>query len=308
MAFAMTLYGRRSARQMEAGASRANVFHFRSGFGGDALHRAKQLGLVALCDHSIVHPSALEEAGLLGNVRPIWDLVREDLSAADHVVANSDYAASTFPIEFPRERLSVVYLGLDDSFAQLLESAGAQSRPVSDSRQTKFLFAGGLDKRKGVDLLAAVVGQLEPAAFSLDVAGPDISSDPADIAALRAHPSVKLLGPITRQRLAEVMVQSDVLVLPTRAEGSARVVFEAMGAGCFIITTHQAGSVLETVGNGYVITEPSVAELHDAMERTMTNLTAVRQLGLANREVVLSSFRQNSYGDNLARLYEFLSK
>jgi hypothetical protein len=37
-----------------------NIYHFRSGFGGNSVQAARDLGMRVVCDHSIVHPSLLE--------------------------------------------------------------------------------------------------------------------------------------------------------------------------------------------------------------------------------------------------------
>ena len=78
------LYGRMAARAL-ARAQGARIFHFRSGFGGSSIDRARELGMLTLCDQASVHPRLL---GALSDGRAGWGPER------DHVA----------------------YLGIDDNF------------------------------------------------------------------------------------------------------------------------------------------------------------------------------------------------
>src|SRR5947207_5838620 len=54
------LYGRLAARKLRR-ANGARIHHFRAGFGHTSIDRARELGMLTLCDHAIAHPSLLEE-------------------------------------------------------------------------------------------------------------------------------------------------------------------------------------------------------------------------------------------------------
>jgi hypothetical protein len=52
------LYGRMAARRL-ARAQGAQIYHFRAGFGGSSIDRARELGMLTLCDQALVHPQLL---------------------------------------------------------------------------------------------------------------------------------------------------------------------------------------------------------------------------------------------------------
>ena len=64
---------------------------------------------------------------------------------------------------------------------------------------------------------------------------------------------VKYHGVLNKKSLAKLMHSNDIFILPTYAEGSARVIFEAMVAGCSIITTINSGSIVKHKKNGLII-------------------------------------------------------
>ena len=49
------LYGRKAARAL----ARAQIYHFSAGFGGSSIDRARELGMLILCDQALVHPRLL---------------------------------------------------------------------------------------------------------------------------------------------------------------------------------------------------------------------------------------------------------
>jgi len=56
--------------------------------------------------------------------------------------------------------------------------------------------------------------------------------------------SLSFLGRVPRDRIHEEFQTADLFVLPTLAEGSAEVTYEALAAGLPVITTKSAGSVV----------------------------------------------------------------
>jgi hypothetical protein len=62
--------------------------------------------MVALCDHSIIHPDLLDyfvehqgqwpEPGHSGSIDLLWRYIKSDIEQADHVVVNSDFVKESF--------------------------------------------------------------------------------------------------------------------------------------------------------------------------------------------------------------------
>ncbi|NNK95424.1 MAG: glycosyltransferase, partial [Desulfobacterales bacterium] len=117
------------------------------------------------------------------------------------------------------------------------------SSPVN-SKQTVILYAGKLSRAKGVPwLLKALIG-LSQHTFHLHLVGG--GSGKEYDACLREAEHLKnrvtVHGIISQQRLANLMRQSDVFVLPSLHEGLPLVVLEALACDCQVIATDLPGT------------------------------------------------------------------
>ncbi|WP_372739245.1 glycosyltransferase family 4 protein [Neptunomonas sp.] len=312
--FAFKMYGKLAENYVrEAAKNGATIYHYRAGFGQSSVKVAKELGMKTICDHSIVHPSLLNlMIELKGNYpesipsRPngIWGAVLDDIEVADHVVVNSDFVAETFEfMGFDPAKLSVVYLGVEDKFIHSLPAARDYYQ-LEQIRPIKFLFAGGIIPRKGVDEISAALQQLTSTKIELHLAGslPDVSRSRYEN--LLADARVTYHGMLSQKELAKLMSESDVFLFPSRAEGSARVIFEAMAAGCAVICTHNAGSAVQDDVGGKIIPindqESLIKVLEDVLKRTEKYVG----FGKSNKQSILDYYRQKNYGDGMERVYE----
>jgi glycosyltransferase involved in cell wall biosynthesis len=106
--------------------------------------------------------------------------------------------------------------------------------------------AGRLEARKGFDLLLdAFARGGEGAHLAVAGRGPERESLAARASALGVADRVHWLG--FRTDLSNVLSGADVFVLPSRREGMANVMLEAMAAGCLVVGTDISG-VREALG------------------------------------------------------------
>ena len=134
----------------------------------------------------------------------------------------------------------------------------------------RFLYAGKLVERKGVDVLIAAARSLLQNAeqFHLTVTGDGPLRE--QILGLKAsYPhNIDYLGFKEIEEMPEVFGQADVLVCPSRYDGWGMVVPEAMAAGMPVIATRDTGAALEMVSpevDGWLIESGSV----DVLARTI---------------------------------------
>ena len=78
------------------------------------------------------------------------------------------------------------------------------------------------------------------------------------------------------------MAQAEIVVFPFFAEGSARIIFEALASGCIVITTPNIGSVVADGVNGILIPCGDINSLSMASESTMQQRERLPQMGLKN--------------------------
>jgi glycosyltransferase involved in cell wall biosynthesis len=306
---AMTLFARRADRLLETAYPSTNIYHYRAGFGLQSIAGAKRRGALVLCDHSIVHPLVLDAMVDTGGRLPeperwrasgIWSLVLQDIDAADHVLVNSDFVKTTFThVGFEPSRVSVIYLGVDDAFLDTVpdRELKGQNEPL------RFLFAGSFSRRKGADTLIEALVGLPDTGWTLDIAGPVEPSVQPALDRLLQRPQVHHVGNLSRPDLAKAMSRADAFVFPSLAEGSARVVFEALACGCYVITTPNTGSIVEDGLHGRLIPPGDTDALRRALEATIADPATVARIGRNNTALIRSNYTQRAYGDALRTLY-----
>ena len=295
--------------------SDARLYHYRSGYGHASAAAARRRGMATLADHSIAHPGVLAhlvghrgclpEPGHEGDISPSWLDVKDDLRHADRVLVNSDFVKETFIHQgWDPARVDVIYQGLDEAFFDLLECV---ERPeANDDGPLKLMFAGAFERRKGADHLAAALSSLDDIPWTLELIGPIDDGMHKRHAGFLNDPRVAVVGRVGRGELAERLSVADVFLFPSLAEGSARVVFEALAAGCFVVTTRNSGSIIEDEKHGFLVRPDDPATTADALRRAAADRRMVEKIGEANRALVRENYRQSRYGQALMDVYDRL--
>jgi glycosyltransferase involved in cell wall biosynthesis len=315
------LYGHLAARRLRR-ARGARIFHYRAGFGQAAVRRAKELGMLALCDRSLAHPLLIGDLiENRGSLRP--DVVKHarsrdtasvrdhltrailtDLEQADAVLVNSAFVKDGFlALGWPSDRVHTVYLGIDDNFL----SGASQERRAATRGRLQLLFAGRLERRKGADVLIEAMAALDDVDWELQVAGPVAPEIARMYGDFLDSERVKLLGVLRRSELLRRMQSVPVFVFPSFAEGSARVVFEALACGCFVITTPNSGTIVEDDVHGALVEPGSAQALREAIRQADADRQRLAEIGNRNMDLVARRYSQSTYGDALASLYRELA-
>jgi glycosyltransferase involved in cell wall biosynthesis len=313
------LYGRRAARAL-ARAQGAQIYHFRAGFGGSSIDRARELGMLMLCDQALVHPALLSplvdgrgrmpdpDAPLPPPADAIARAALEDLGRSDAVVVSSPFVKETFMrAGWNPERVHVAYTGIDENFFQSGEIP--VPRRSAPSGPLPLLFASALSRRKGAETLIEAL-ELVGSRIDWDLVvagpvGPDIAAE---------HPPffedarVVILGSLARPEFKAQMIARGVFVFPSNAEGSARAVWEALACGCYVITTPNAGSIVEDGVHGALVPPGDAEALTEAIVAADSDRERIAEIGNRNAELIASSYRQSAYGDALTRIYADLAQ
>jgi len=314
--FAFSTYGHWATKHVrQAAATGGRIYHYRAGFGGQSVDVAKQAGMITLCDHSIAHPSLLsylvENNGKFPEQLPqaqgFWTAVLEDIKRADHILVNSDFVRQTFALDsIDSKKISVIYQGIENKFLDRLPS----KRDYFSAQQEKplhLLFAGNFGSRKGAEVLIAAFQQLASQAnITLNIAGTIEPHIRRAYPEFWQHPKVNYLSLLSQQELANAMLNADVFVFPSLAEGSARVIFEALAAGCFVITTSNSGSIVEQNVHGYLVDPGNAGALSSAIIRVLDNPDCLARVGKHNWSLMRTAYSQNDYGNQLIELYSSL--
>jgi glycosyltransferase involved in cell wall biosynthesis len=118
-------------------------------------------------------------------------------------------------------------------------------------------FSGLLCARKGIPTLLEAWKQLGLPGASLNLYG---RLDPAMAESLReaGRHNILVRGFVD---LKSELPRNDLFVFPSTWEGSAKAVYEALACGLPVITTHNAGSVVEDGVQGFIVAVDDVSAL-----------------------------------------------
>ena len=110
-----------------------------------------------------------------------------------------------------------------------------------------ILFIHHLSKRKGADLVPEIAnGFGENVLFLMIGDGPEMDNLKLKIRNLKLEDTVKLIGKISNEEIAQYFWTSDVFLMPSREEGSPHVLLEAMASGVPFVAS-DVGGVRELV-------------------------------------------------------------
>lgn len=111
-------------------------------------------------------------------------------------------------------------------------------------QQVRLLFLGHLIRRKGVDVLLAALANLRSLGWILEIVGdgPECTALVEQARRLDIAARVVFRGALPNEAVHQVLQGADLLVVPSRFDGWAAVVNEALMAGTPVICTDQCGA------------------------------------------------------------------
>jgi glycosyltransferase involved in cell wall biosynthesis len=296
--------------------ARPNIYHYRCAFGLFSLAFANKNGMIKLCDHSIAHPILIDyltnNRGCLpesrdGGMAHLGDvgqrLMQADLGQADHIVVNSEFVKHTLLFAgVPPEKVSVVELSVDEKF---IKSVNSLDESVRKRPANELLFAGSWVKRKGIDWLAQAVENLS-GLVKLRIAGTSTSilrQYCHSMAVSEAYFSG--LGYLSREDLAQEMLQTRIFIFPSFCEGYAKTIQEAMVCGCYIIATPNSGFSLGDGACGILVDPGEPEQLAEAIKSALAD-PMLDAYCRRNRDYAHARYSPASYADNMQKLYQKL--
>ena len=221
---------------------------------------------------------------------------------ANFLLCPSDFVKRTFlDAGYPGEKLLRHQYGFDEG------AFTASARTSAPDKGLKMLFVGGAAPRKGVHY--ALEAWLQSTAHfkgEFAIAGEFIPAYKEILRPMLSQPSIKVLG--HRTDVAELMRNSDILILPTIEEGSALVTSEARGSGCVLLVSEAAGALCEHMENALVHKVGDLHELTSHINLLDQDRSLLNKLRTASLKTV-DQITWSAAGDRLYRIYlEALSK
>jgi len=206
---------------------------------------------------------------------------------ADLIVVPSDFVLeSAVESGLPRERIAVVPYGVSENWL----------REKPKPERGRVLFVGSVGLRKGVHYLAsaAKIVRSKGESFEVRAVGP---YDPRVIQRPEFS-GLHYVGPISRDEVQAELLSADFFVLPSLAEGSATVSYEALACGLPVIATPSSGTVVRDGVEGFIVPPRNADALADRMERLLCDRDLRERMSRNARERA-REYTWGRYGERL---------
>ncbi len=294
------------------------IYHFRAGFGGNSINLAKEKKLITICHHTQAHPLTFDyllknrgrkpsqsDIKLAKNdLHIIWEKCLNDIEKADYILIESEFQLETFKwVGFDLEKIiSINHPGIDPYFRSIIPE-----KREFNNKSPKILFAGSLNKIKGADELMVLIENTSELDYELNIAGQIDSSAKIKYKKLINNTKVNVLGVLTRSELAKEMCRNDILILLSYAEGSPRVVLEAMGCGCIIFTSPNSGTPVKELENGWLTEAGNLVKIEEDFRNMLSSKHLWDEIKSRNIKLSINYFTPEKYFKELDNLYDKIS-
>jgi glycosyltransferase involved in cell wall biosynthesis len=225
------------------------------------------------------------------------------IRSADAVVCVSRYTQKQMTMTYGRRDSELIYDAIDtDVFSPSPDLVRTDDGlPASDAR-IRLLFVGNRTRRKGFDLLPAIMDLL-PDDYVLYFTGGFQATSAAP-----PHPRMINIGSPDRAGLVAAYRSSDMLLFPSRLEGFGIAPAEALACGRPVVTTNASAlpEVVDHGRSGYLVTRDDVVQYAESVRRLGEDAQLRRQFGEFGRDKVVRSFSYPVLAAAFGRLYRRL--
>lgn len=214
----------------------------------------------------------------------------EELALADIVIVASQHVRRTLTGVVDEKKIRVVPYGAPDVRMR-------PQIPQEPRKPLQVLFAGVLHQRKGIGYLLDAVSKLGPD-VELTLIGQRLAANAVvDSACSRA----RWFQSIPHSQVLEIMLHSDVLVLPSLSEGFGLVVTEALACGLPVIVTPNVGAsdIICDGREGFIVPIRSAESLATCLDALNRNRDLLAQMS-RNAQKTAAQHPWESYRENIA--------
>lgn len=242
-------------------------------------------------------------------------MLREKVAESALVVAISDYNRELILSECQgkyQDRVTVIHCGVDTEVFRLRSHETPHEK---GENPFMILCIGTLHEVKGQAYLIEACQKLQERGtefvchFVGD--GEDKKALTTLVEQAGLSDKVRFHGRLTRDEIARLLLDADVLVAPSvptrdgRREGIPVVLMEAMGSGVPVIASNISGipELVKDQQTGLLVPPRDAASLADALERYLTDPDLRRRLGQAGRDKVVIDFDLKKNTTKLAQRF-----
>lgn len=220
-----------------------------------------------------------------------YNYILNSLRYIDLFIAPSPFVKKSLNnIGIKSNKISIIPFGVDVS----------KFKPLKiKSNRLKLAFCGNINKRKGVVDLIQAYKELNLKNIELNLYGriyPEIKPYLKDFEKY----NIKLHGFVD---VSKELNKNHIFVFPSRLEGSAKAIYEAMASGLVVITTENAGSVIKNNKEGFIIPVNDISAIKEKILFLHDNPLQLEKLAKNSRKLALK-YTWQKYGKEVIKLYK----
>jgi glycosyltransferase involved in cell wall biosynthesis len=223
------------------------------------------------------------------------------LPASVIVLGTSARRFVTEELHVPGERVEIVINGVPAPNVR-------RRKPGRDSTQ-RILFLGNLSERKGISDLLHALARPRFVRSRLEViiaGGGDVPTYQAKARALGVDDLMRFEGWCDQGKVADLLADSDVLVLPSYDEGLPLVILEALAHGVAVVCTPvgEIPSVLTHGVNAYFVPPGDVQGLATGLQEVLRDAELLETLGRNGQALYEQRFSLPQFFASIARIHQ----
>ncbi|EHP89546.1 glycosyltransferase family 4 protein [Methanotorris formicicus] len=223
--------------------------------------------------------------------------VKDALKYIDYYIAPSNFVKKSLINEgIDEEKIFIVPFGVDVEKFKPIEKGYSGIFRVA--------FSGNVNNRKGIPYLIKAWKGLNLKDAELNIYGrvyPEVKKYFKDAEKY----NIKVYGFV--DNINEELPKNHIYVFPSLLEGSAKSVYEALSCGLPVITTENAGSIVEDGKEGFIIPIQDVESLKEKILFFYNNGEKIEEFGKRARKKA-EQYTWENYGKRVFEIYRLVSK
>lgn len=194
---------------------------------------------------------------------------------SDYIISNSKPTLSVI-----KSKYGIPYSKID----YLPNSVHVSDYKISSLKNKRVLFVGRLIENKGIKFFESIAKAV-PADWKFAIVG-DGPLENEIISLAKKYHNVEHLGKLPKSETDKIISKSDILILPTFAEGSPRVVLEAAASGVpsVVFDVGDVSTVLDNDKNGFIIKKYDIDEFVEKMSLLIKDYSLRKTKGYCARK------------------------
>ena len=175
-------------------------------------------------------------------------------------------------------------------------------------KELKIIYVGRISKRKGINILLVAIKILieQNIKIKFTIIG-SIESDMREYVFqfINKNKNIKYIPSIKNEKLFEYYSKNDLFCLPSNEEGNARVIFESLACGVFVIASKNSGAktILNENNFGLLMRKNDVQELINLIKKYIL----YKEIHLSKRQINSKLFiSKYSWKESSTSLYKKL--